>query len=380
MHGVATVVFVLGLSGPAPILGTPAPVQNPVAQSTATAGDVSAEAITFPNGGILLAGTLTVPPGKGPHPAVVLISGSGPQDRDCATRTIPGYRPFALIADHLARQGVAVLRFDDRGVGESSGVYLDGTEQDFINDAAAALAYVRGRPDMDPDKVGILGFSEGAMIAAIVASQDQRLAFVMSLGGPAVSGYDLLLRQAERNARADGMSDQDVAALVLEQRRIFDLVLAKEWDTLRTTVQAITLRRLETLPPAQKAALGDLAAFAERRSAQSLSAFQSERYQFILGHDTSKDWARVTVPTLAIFGELDVQCDAAQNRPALEAALARGGNTRVTTTVIPAANHLFVRAKTGSMSEYQALPKGELAPGTLAAMSDWLLRQRIARK
>jgi uncharacterized protein len=383
MRQSSVLLMVLGLGAQLLLArGQEPPTSAPVASSQsspASTSEFASEEITFRSGDSVLAGLLTLPPGGGPHSAVVLITGSGPQDRDGASRAIPGYQPFVLLADGLNRDGLAVLRYDDRGVGKSGGDYLAASEQDFVNDAAAAIEYLRGRKEIAHDKIGLLGQSEGGMIAAMVAAKDQRVAFVISLAGPAVKGYDLLVRQAERSARAEGMSTDDVAQVVREERRMFDLVLAQKWDDLRTAVHEVTLRRLEALPEAKKKLVGDLEAFAEKRTAQSMSAFQSERYQFILRHDSAEDWARVSVPVLALFGELDVQCDAAQNEPALEAALARGGNKNVTTVVIPAANHLFLQAQSGSMAEYMTLSKKEFAPGTLNAISDWLRKHPVRK-
>ena len=329
------------------------------------------EKVTFANGKITLAGTLTLPSSSGRHPAVFLISGSGPQDRDGATGAIPGYRPFAAIAKHLARNGIAVLRYDDRGVGGSSGDYGAATEPDFVNDARAALEFLLARSDIDAKRVGIVGQSEGGMIAAMIAAADSRPAFVISLAGPAVKGDELLLRQAERAAQAEGMSESMVAEVVREQKRILELALAKNWKELEAVVHAAASRRLKALPEEKKALIGDIKAFADRKAAQSLRTFQHPRYQFILAHDTAEDWAKVKVPVLAVFGELDVQCDAAQNTEGLRQALARGGNENLTVKVIPSANHLLVKAKTGSMREYTTLPK-DLAPGFLDIITEWV--------
>jgi len=173
------------------------------------------------------------------------------------------------------------------------------------------------------------------------------------------------------------MSKEEVARIVQEQRRIFDLVLAKKWEELRSAVEETTLSRLKALPKERTAALGDLNAVASKKAAASMRVFQHPRYQFVLRHNFGEDWAKVSVPVLALFGELDVQCDASQNTVALKQALARGGNDDVTIVVVPAANHLFVKADTGSMSEYATLPK-EFAPGVLESISNWL-RQKDER-
>jgi len=341
--------------------------------SHARAGDVvSGDQISFRNGTTTLAGTLSVPPGAGPHPAVVLISGSGPQDRDGAVDAIPGYRPFKLIAEHLNQQGIAVLRYDDRGVGKSSGDYLKADERGFVKDAEAAFEYLSHRDEIDSSKIGLLGHSEGALIAAMVTGQNKRVAFVVSLGGPGGKGYDLILQQARRAAEAEGMSDEEVAQVVREQRRLFDLVLAQKWDELERAAHEITIRRLRALPDEKKLLIGDLETFAERKTTSSMRAFRTKRYRFLLDHDSTEDWVKVKAPVLAIFGELDVQCDATQNRAGIEQALKRGGNRNLTIHVIPGANHLFLKARSGSMSEYLTLPKDAFAPDVLTTISRWI--------
>ncbi|UCE59754.1 MAG: alpha/beta fold hydrolase [Phycisphaerales bacterium] len=350
-------------------------VVSPRGQSDTATGS---EDVTFNNGDVTLAGTLTLPLSGGPHPAVVLISGSGRQDRDGAMKAVPGYRSFAIIAAHLARNGFAVLRYDDRGVGQSTGEYIKAEESDFIKDAQAAFLYLTSRQDIDVESVGLLGHSEGSMIAAIVAGNESRVAFVISMAGVAVDGYSVLLRQAKRQAQARGMNVEQVAAVMRQQRRMLDLVVAQKWEELRDAVYETALNHLHALPEDRKALLGDLESFAQRKAAGTVSTFQHPRYQFILRRDNAKDWARVSVPVLALFGELDVQVDAAQNKSALEETLARAGNDDLTTIVLPAANHLFLKSRTGSMSEYAGMEK-EFVPGFLEAISDWLHRVVIAK-
>ena len=338
--------------------------------SAQIADEFITEEVSFMNGETKLAGTFSLPSLDGPYPAIVLISGSGPQDRDGATRAIPGYQPFALIAKHLTSNGFAVLRYDDRGVGESTGDYIEAEEEDFIKDAKAAVRFLQGREDIRPETVGVLGHSEGALIAAIVASNNPDVAFVISMAGGAVDGYSLLLRQAERQAEALGMTKEQVAVVVQEQQTIFDLVLAKDWEELTNVVTSLTLTKLKALPEERTVEM-DMEEFAMTRAAQSVITFQHPRYQYLLGHDFGADWEKVTVPVLALFGELDVQCDVGLNKSALEKVFTKTGNHNITIIEIPGANHLFIKAQTGSMSEYPTLSK-EFAPGFLEIISDWL--------
>jgi pimeloyl-ACP methyl ester carboxylesterase len=350
------------------IVGTFIPYILVSAQAAET---IFTEKVTFYNGEIKLSGTLTLPSRDGLFPAVVLISGSGPQDRNGATKTIPDYRPFAVIAEYLTRYGIGVLRYDDRGVKESTGNYIEATEQDFINDAEAAIRYLLNRKEIVQKKIGLLGHSEGSAIAATIAAKNPQVAFVISLAGGAVDGYNLLLRQAQRQAEAEGMNEKQVLEVVQEQRHIFDLVLEKKWEKLTEDVTALTLERLKALPKEKTASLGDLDSFARKRASRSVSAFKHPRYQFLLKHDFGENWTKISVPVLALFGELDVQCDAAQNTDALRKALLKAGNNDITIVEVNSANHLFLKAQTGSMNEYISLPK-EFAPGFLESISGWL--------
>lgn len=327
--------------------------------------------VSFFSGGINLSGELTLPSEKGLFPGIVLFSGSGPHDRDGSTKSIPGYRPFAVIAEHLAEKGYAVLRYDDRGIGESTGDYLSAVEDDFISDAESAVRFLLSQKEIDSRNVGVLGHSEGALIAAQVASQIPEVAFVISLAGGAVDGKSLLLQQARRQAEAEGMSSEEVDRTLDEQSRIFDLVSANDWRQLTEVVAQSILKRLESLPSEKTARLGDLKKFAQKRAEQSVHTFKHPRYQYLLNHNFGTDWEEVSVPVLALYGELDVHCDADQNMAAMQRIFAESGNSDLTIELIPEANHLFLKAKTGGMREYTSLSK-DFAPGFLDLISDWL--------
>ena len=193
------------------------------------------EEVTFDNGDITLAGTLTLPEGDGPFPALVLISGSGQQNRDEELSIVPGYKPFREIADTLTRQGIAVLRYDDRGIGQSGGDPSQATSADFADDAEAAFAYLQERPEIDGEQIGMLGHSEGGIIEAIIGARNPDVAFLISMAGSAVSGYDTIIKQVERMALASGASAEDAAAAAEQQRALMDLVVAQDWDGLEAS-------------------------------------------------------------------------------------------------------------------------------------------------
>ena len=332
------------------------------------------EEVTFASGEITLAGTLTLPPTAGPHPAIVLVSGSGPQNRDESLGGGIAIRPFRLLADALTRAGVAVLRYDERGVGGSSGTYSTATLTDFAADAEAALAYLLSRDDVDPDRLGLLGHSEGGLISAMLGARNDNVDFIISLAGPAVNGRDVLRLQIERVAAAEGASPEDVAA----QSAFADDLLANLDDpgVVETLVYERTLAEVEALPEEQRAALGDLEEHARRVAKQTAEELSRPWFRSFLDYDPGDDWARTAAPVLAIFGGKDVQVGADQNEPVLAGTLQRGGNDRSRTVVLPDANHLFQAAETGAPSEYATLP-AEFTASLIPTIIGWLQDQGI---
>jgi dienelactone hydrolase len=330
------------------------------------------EEVTFQSGDVTLAGTLTLPEGDGPFPALILLSGSGQQNRDEALPIVPGYRPFREIADTLTRQGVAVLRYDDRGVGGSSGDPAVATSADFADDAEAALRYLQERSDINAKQIGMLGHSEGGILAAMVAARNPDVAFVISMAGTAVDGYGTIVKQVERLRLAAGASEAEAATAAEQQRAVLDLVISQDWATLEAMLNQIAQQQLAALSDEQKAAMGDVEALIQQQVAGQLQIFQSPWYQFFLRHDPADDLAKITAPVLGMYGGNDTQVDAEQNTTALQAALERAGNADVTIQVLPTANHLFQDAQTGGVEEYAALPP-QLMPEFLEAISQWLL-------
>lgn len=326
------------------------------------------EKVTFPSvEDVQIAGTLTLPPTPGPHRAVVLISGSGANDRDETLLPLADFKPFALIADHLTRQGVAVLRYDDRGVGHSTGDHESATSADFADDAEAAVTYLGGRADIGP--VGLLGHSEGGLIAAMVAARNADVAFVVSMAGPAVIGHELIMVQQSRIIDAMGISGTYVDDQVALLARQLELVMADDIDGLRALLNDAVIEQLADMSdvPAPFQSVEDFGQFLVQ---QEMDQAASVWFRFFLTHDPALDWAQVRVPVLGLFGDLDVQVDVDQNMPALEAALA--DNPDVTLISFPTANHLFQDAVTGSLDEYGELPP-EFVPDFLPTISEWIV-------
>jgi pimeloyl-ACP methyl ester carboxylesterase len=328
------------------------------------------ENVTFQSGQVTLAGTLTLPRTGRPFPAVVMISGSGAQNRD---EEVFGFKLFRLIADHLTRNGFAVLRTDDRGVGGSTGSVSASTSEDFAGDALAGVAYLRGRPDIDSSRIGLCGHSEGGLVAPIAADRSPDVAFIVLMAGPGITGERIMIAQGEAIGRAQGVPEADIQKNVDLQRRIFAAVRTGQgWPDVRDAIRAAVVERIDKLPAEQRKALPNVEQYAEKTADQQLKGVQSPWFRFFLDYDPAPALTKVRCPVLALFGELDLQVVPHDvNQKAIADALARGGNKDYTFKVIPKANHLFQGATTGSPTEYGTLKKA-FAPGLLEEMTIWL--------
>lgn len=321
--------------------------------------------VVVQHGDVTLAGTLTLPAAPPPYPATILVSGSGPQDRDEAIPGLDGYRPFRWLAEGLQGAGVAALRYDDRGVAGSTGVHLTATTADFADDAEAVLDHLRQLPGIDPVRVGITGHSEGGIVAAMVAARRSDVAFVVSIAGTGMDGGSLLRLQSELILNQLGLPAEVVEQELATGDRIRQLIIDEDWDALETLIRETAAVQLAALPPETRDAI-DLDALVM----QQMASYQTWMRFFIL-HDPAEDWRRVTVPVLALFGGRDLQVPAAENRVPVEAALQEAGNADVTVLLFEEANHLFQQAVTGSPEEYPVL-KMEFLPGFLDAITGWL--------
>ena len=319
------------------------------------------EEVKFQNGPINLAGTLTLPPGNGPFPAVLLISGSGLQDRD---ETVFGHKPFWVLADHLSRTGIAVLRVDDPGIGKSAPHPEPPTTADFATDVEAGVTFLKR--DDRIGTVGLIGHSEGGIIAAIVASRRDDIGFVVLMAGPGVPGAELLLKQNERIF--DGMGivgERKETLLTLLDRLFTTLTSDMTEDEMRQQVDEIVRKQFEIngIPPAQQD---------ETQVQAAVEQVLNPWMRYFLAFDPRPVLEAIRVPVLALNGELDVQVDAEQNLTAIDATLEKGGNHNVTLHRLPKHNHLFQRAKTGLVNEYAVIEE-TISPEVLDLIRDWVV-------
>ena len=325
------------------------------------------EEVTFPSRseGIQLAGTLTVPESSQPCRAVVMISGSGPQDRD---ETMLDHRPFWVIADHLSRHGIAVLRFDDRGTGASNGDFSTATSEDFSDDVEGAFDLLAKNPGIAAESIGLIGHSEGGLISPMVAARRNEVAFVVLLAGPGVNGKEILLSQGQLILRAAGVADE---SLLYHQRQtqlaIIDTILDAAPNASSETLVDAAMKRLAELLPEESLSEESVKATVNA----GISRMNTPWFRFFLTYEPATSLEMIKCPVLAINGERDVQVDPKLNLPGIAAALEKGGNTHFRTIEFPAMNHLLQTCTTGGLNEYQSIEE-TISPVALQTITDWI--------
>ena len=316
-----------------------------------TEEDVSFE---NPQANVRLAGTLTLPRGQSPFPAVVLVAGSGPVNRD---EELFGHRPFAVLADHLTRRWVAVFRYDKRGVAGSTGDFSQATTMDFAEDAAAGWDYLAARPDIDREQIGAVGHSEGGMIIPTLAVERPGVAFLVMLAGVGMSGGELEALQNSLLGQAKGVGEPELA---YEQETIRQWVAMVAAGAKGHEIERVLRPRVEV---SSKGHLEEVK--------QWVARFHAPWWQFILTHSAMPDLEKVRCPVMALNGSKDLQVPPKENLGPIACALAAGGNTDFVIRELPGLNHLFQHAETGSEAEYDLITE-TIAPEVLQMVGDWI--------
>jgi uncharacterized protein len=334
------------------------------------------EEVVFQNekDGVRLAGTLSLPFSKGPFPAVVLSTGSGPQDRD---ETIFGHKPFRVLAHHLTRLGMAVLRADDRGVGKSTGNFSEATSEDFAFDALAGVEYLKTRKEIAQGEIGLLGHCEGGLIASIAAARSSDVAFVVMMAGPGLKGDQVVVGPGGVELEDVWMSAEVIAQNRAVQERIFAIIKQeKDRDVAETRIRKeaeifrdIASRIKAEAPESKRKTAETVAAAIEGQ----LPLFLSPWFRFYLMYDPRTALMNVKCPVLAVNGEKDIQIPAKENLDVIRHALEAGGNKDYTVLMLPNLNHLFQTARTGAISEYEQIEE-TISPVALDTVSDWILK------
>ncbi len=305
--------------------------------------------------GVVLAGTFTEPNTRGPFPAVLLITGAGPQDRD---ETIAGHKPFFVLSDYLTRRGIAVLRVDDRGTAKSTGNFEGATTEDFASDAEASVHYLMSRDDVDQKHIGLIGHGEGAIVAPMVAIKMPQIAFLVLLAGTAVPGEEVLLAQTERAEAAAHVPEEQINA----DKRIGKLL----YGMVREGKSEVDLRNaLFKLPEEYKPYLAPWQ--------RQLPRLEAPWLRFFLSYDPATALEKVKCPVLALEGEKDMQVSPDQNVHAIKSALAHGGNRDSEVDLLPRLNYMFQTANTGLGWEYAMIPE-TMSPVVLQKIDEWIMK------
>jgi pimeloyl-ACP methyl ester carboxylesterase len=313
-----------------------------------------------PESGFKIAGTLTIPADAKDCSAVILITGSGAQDRN---ETIFEHKPFMVIADYLTRNGVAVLRVDDRGVGGSEGEIKSATSNDFATDVISGIDFLKTIPEIDTKKIGLIGHSEGGIIAPIVAAKTNDVAFIILLAGSGTPGKQILFDQAKLINKTAGLTNEQIEQSKKLQEAIFTILLtekdsAKQMDRLQRTYS----NGMYPMMNNEQKKLIDA----------KVAGINNAWFKYFLIYNPYPTLTKVTCPVLALNGEKDLQVPAKTNLAAIKKALTEGENENFETRELKDLNHLFQHCKTGAVSEYAEIEE-TISPEVLEIISDWIL-------
>ncbi|NNM18997.1 MAG: alpha/beta fold hydrolase [Croceitalea sp.] len=320
------------------------------------------EEVTFMNktDKIALKGTLTLPKKRGKFPLAIIISGSGPQNRDGA---VFGHKPYYVIADHLTNNGVAVLRFDERGVGESEGDFATAAIDEFTSDIHAAVAYAKSRKEIKVSKIGLIGHSIGGIIAPKVAAANADIGFLVLLAGPGVNGDQLMLSQKAASERIMGVSEFAIAQGQQLMKGGYDIIIASDMEIpkLKDSINSFYLKTYGNFIP-------------ENQRNRLVDQITGHEFVSLIKSKPSTALSKVKCPVLALNGSKDFQVPAKDNLAAIKQALEENGNTNVKTVELEQLNHLFQECATGAKSEYAEIEQ-TIAPAVLELITEWVTEQ-----
>lgn len=327
------------------------------------------EHISFDNleAGVTLSGTLTLPTSKGPFPVVLLIVGSGRIDRD---ETVFGHKPFLVLADHLTRKGIAVLRYDKRGCGKSTGNYDEATTQDFAHDVLAGIEYIKSRKEVNLNQIGLIGHSEGGIIAPMVVAKSNDVAFVVLMAGTGVNGEEIIYTQNSLIQQAVGETEDTINQTRQFQEQMFTLVKREPDPQIAADqLQEIVKNYMSILPEIQEK---ETLEYFKRLS----DRVNTKWFRYFLTYDPCITLKQVRIPIIVLNGELDLQVSSKQNLPAISKALDESGNKDFTIIELPKLNHFFQTCETGAISEYEKIEE-TISPSVLNLMGEWILERMV---
>ena len=325
------------------------------------------EEVTYPNkdAGLTLAGTFTYPKEGKSFPAVVLVSGSGAENRN---EELFGHKPFLVLADYLTRNGIAVLRFDDRGTAKSTGDFASATTKDFVSDALAGVKYLKSRKEVNKKEIGLIGHSEGGLIAPLAAVESPDVDFIVLMAGTGIVGKELLKKQTALILKANGYDEEKIKRDIDVLSRMYEVIVnEKDTSVAREKIKEIFDKSYAELTNEEKKEIGDPTQFFN----QQVKTLLSPWFRFFLRYDPYPTLTKVKVPVLAINGEKDLQVPPEENLEMIKKALKEGGNKNYKVVELPGLNHLFQTAETGSPAEYSKIEE-TISPVALKTITDWI--------
>lgn len=333
------------------------------------------EEVSFENAsdGVILSGTLTLPRKPGSFPAVILLHGSAPFDRDYSGH---GHKFFLVWADHLTKQGIGVLRFDKRSAGKSTGSYDTATLEDFADDALAGVEYLKTRKEINPKQIGLIGHSEGGMTAALGASKSNDLAFIILMAAPCMNGEEIVHVQEALLQRADGVPEKMVAQSQLLRKLVFALLREeKNQEIAEHKMREIFTRHLSKLTPSQR----KLAEIPFGPMEAQIQFCNSTWFRYWLTYDPISALKQIKIPILALNGELDFVVSSKHNLSRMDQVFKEIGHKDYTSFELPKLNHAFQTCQTGSILEYANIEE-TTSPLVLMMMSEWILERTIKQR
>lgn len=315
---------------------------------------------TNPKDNVTLSGTLTVPQGEGKFPVVILLSVAGPNNRDQA---FAGHKPYAVIADYLTRKGIAILRSDDRGVGKSQGNLFQSTIADFAEDTQAAITFLKKHPQIDTQRIYLLGNSEGGAVAGVIAAQNPQVAGIILLASPGIGTQQIILKQGENLGKTLNYSDKQIAIIQQRGKELFQIITTeKDNPKARKKIKAL-LKKYKDAP--------SLPNYFAKTEDEAIDMYLSPWYRYQLTFKSSEAFEKVKCPVLALNGSLDRVIMPKENLQAIHQSLIKADNSDITIRQIPGLNHIFQTAKTGSPLEYGSLEES-FSPKALKIIYQWL--------
>jgi len=312
---------------------------------------------------LTLSGTLTLPSKEGKYPVVVLISGSGAQDRN---EELLGHKPFLVLSDFLTRKGIGVLRYDDRGTAKSTGSHSTATTADFATDVEAAIDYLKKRKDIDKKKIGLIGHSEGGLIAPMVAVNRKDVSFIVMLAGPGIPGDEILIEQGKLIALAEGKDSATVIKDANVAKQMYTIINNDTQEEAKVKLTEFIRNEIDGLSEEEKKSIPDVEGIINSK----VNTLNNVWFRYFLSYDPRPTLQKLRVPLLAINGEKDLQVPFEANLEAIKEAVPSNEFNLI--KAIPKLNHLFQTSDTGAVSEYGELEE-TFSPIALGIISDWLL-------